>query len=209
MSQDLHQHNDVKWDKCGYSKLDLKNKAFLDIGCWEGGFCIKALQAGASRVVGVDYCTSPPLRKNLEDHDFGFYQVDVQSNKFLALGRYDVVSCSGVIYHLEDPINTLMKLRLMTRETLIVESSVSPILNPDTPACELSDKELISNWWTPTAASFKRMLEITGFEVTGVFPWKQNRLCLHATPTNQPLDKILPRIKSKMEINGGVRFKEK
>jgi len=171
MSTELDQHNDTKWSSCGYSDIDLKNKSFLDIGCWEGGFCVNALEAGAREVVGADYCTSPPLRQNLEKHNFKFYQVDVQSPKFLALGRYDIVSCSGVLYHLEDPINTLLKLRLMTKERLVLETSIAPIADQIAVA-ELSPKELISNWWTPNRKCLDQLLLITGFVPIQHNKWK-------------------------------------
>jgi SAM-dependent methyltransferase len=41
-------------------------------------------------------------------------------------GSFDVVSCSGVIYHCPDPLHTLRHLRAITRETLILGTATMP-----------------------------------------------------------------------------------
>ena len=42
------------------------------------------------------------------------------------VGSFDVVSCSGVIYHCSDPLHTLRQLRAITRETLILGTATMP-----------------------------------------------------------------------------------
>ena len=42
------------------------------------------------------------------------------------LGSFDVVCCSGVIYHCPEPLHTLRHLRAITRETLILGSATIP-----------------------------------------------------------------------------------
>lgn len=46
--------------------------------------------------------------------------------------QYDVVHCSGVLYHSPDPVRTIAALRRMTREWLVLSCSVTPavIRNP-------------------------------------------------------------------------------
>lgn len=41
-------------------------------------------------------------------------------------GSFDVVSCSGVIYHCPEPLHTLRQLRAITRETLILGTATMP-----------------------------------------------------------------------------------
>lgn len=43
-----------------------------------------------------------------------------------SVGSFDVVSCSGVIYHCPDPLHTLRQLRSITRETLILGTATIP-----------------------------------------------------------------------------------
>ena len=42
------------------------------------------------------------------------------------VGSFDVVSCSGVLYHCPDPLHTLRQLRAITRETLILGTASMP-----------------------------------------------------------------------------------
>jgi hypothetical protein len=41
-------------------------------------------------------------------------------------GQFDVVSCSGVLYHCPEPLHTLRQLRAITRETLILGTASMP-----------------------------------------------------------------------------------
>jgi hypothetical protein len=49
---------------------------------------------------------------------------DVETVK--RVGSFDVVSCSGVIYHCPQPLHTLRQLRAITRETLILGTATIP-----------------------------------------------------------------------------------
>jgi SAM-dependent methyltransferase len=42
------------------------------------------------------------------------------------VGSFDVVSCSGVLYHCPNPLSTLRQLRAITRETLILGTASMP-----------------------------------------------------------------------------------
>lgn len=42
------------------------------------------------------------------------------------VGSFDVVSCSGVIYHCPQPLHTLRQLRAITRETLVLGTATIP-----------------------------------------------------------------------------------
>ena len=41
-------------------------------------------------------------------------------------GAFDVVHCSGVLYHCPEPLHTLRQLRLLTRETLVLGTATMP-----------------------------------------------------------------------------------
>jgi SAM-dependent methyltransferase len=41
-------------------------------------------------------------------------------------GSFDVVHCSGVLYHCPDPLHTLRNLRQLTRETLVLGTATMP-----------------------------------------------------------------------------------
>jgi hypothetical protein len=42
------------------------------------------------------------------------------------VGSFDVVSCSGVLYHCPEPLRTLRQLRSITRETLVLGTATMP-----------------------------------------------------------------------------------
>jgi SAM-dependent methyltransferase len=71
--------------------------------------------------------------------------VDVESDELLAHGRFDVVFCYGLLYHLADPMAFLMRAgsicdELMIVETLITDSEepvVALVADPDDPTMAL------------------------------------------------------------------------
>lgn len=76
------------------------------------------------------------------------------------VGSFDVVSCSGVIYHCSDPLHTLRQLRAITRETLILGTATMPETISTTagtvsvepgaallvPAMTLSQRAVLGEW---------------------------------------------------------------
>lgn len=193
---------------------DMRGQSFLDLGCWEGHRCVDAVLRSSPHVVGVDMCTSEALRRNVEEYGFHFIQCDVFSEKFLELDMYDIVLCSGVLYHVENVLSLLFRLRKTTREMLVLET-VAHTVREDVPLLLFhADDDLAnnpSNWWTPNELCLRRMLETCGFEeVEFVLRAEahdgKRRVCIHARPTGRTdYDKILPRKKGLMSLYGGDR----
>lgn len=200
----MNRFNDPdRWRRFGLPK-SLSGKSFIDIGCWEGFFCVEALKRGASRVVGLDMCTSPKLLENLDKYDFEFVQMDIQSEKFLTLPQFDVVSFCGVLYHHENPMSALFRLRKMVKELLVVETLYTPFGEPE-PFMKLWPTE-DSTWWSPNITCLKAMLKIAGFEKIQVVYKNDLRVSVTCVPgESMPLEKAAPRRKMKMERNGGHR----
>jgi SAM-dependent methyltransferase len=193
---------------------DLSGRSFLDVGCWEGHRCADAVMRGASEVVGVDLCVSPTLRTNVERHGFDFLQLDVLSEKFLELDRYDVVLCAGLLYHVENPMSLCFRLRKCARELLVLETAVHEI-EEDRPLLLFHPGDDLggnpSNWWTPNERGLGDMLETAGFvepRVVHRTPSSDgfHRVCVHAGARGRaPLDKLLPRRRERMGLAGGER----
>lgn len=55
-----------------------------------------------------------------------FHEFDIEDPEVQELGAYDLVFCSGVLYHLENPFLALRNLEALTRKILLVESIVVP-----------------------------------------------------------------------------------
>jgi len=193
---------------------DMTGRSFLDVGCWEGHRCVDAVHRGATHVVGVDMCTSQSLHDNVERHGFHFIQADVFSEKFLELDRYDVVLCSGVLYHVENPMSLLFRLRKSVSELLVLET-VAHTVEEARPlmlfhaGADLANNP--SNWWTPNELCLTRMLESAGFSDVRLVmrteaPDEKRRVAVHASPRGAiDYDKILPRKKELMSLYGGDR----
>lgn len=129
--------------------------------------CAEAVQRGASRVVGIDYCTSPDLAETMKASRFSFIQMDVLSEKILELPEFDIVHCAGVLYHVENPLSFLYRLRKLCRfgGSIHIETSVAvgPTSHPVMvfhPANTLDDNP--SNWWSPNEICLKEMLAEIG-----------------------------------------------
>lgn len=109
--------------------LDFKGKRILDVGCRDGAqaFCMEA--AGASEIFGVDNDLSPALvnflapfmGSRIQCRELNLYELD-----HAGLGTFDIVSCLGVLYHLQFPFWGLKQLRDALRPggRLIIETGV-------------------------------------------------------------------------------------
>jgi tRNA (mo5U34)-methyltransferase len=201
-----------KWERYELPD-DMTGKSFLDVGCWEGVNCAEAVTRGARRVVGVDLCTSEPLRENVERYGFEFLQLDVLSEKWLQLDSFDVVLCSGVLYHVENVLSLLFRLRRVTGSLLVLETATrEPEVDEPVLVFKPSDERTgnPSNWWVPNKACLIDMVLACGFADPQVV-WERERpagarVCLHALPVEQEsYERTLPRKVESMSLNGGRR----
>ncbi len=108
-------------------------RSFVDVGCmWtiHGALCFAAEDAGAASVTGVDVM-APTERFDAElrrrDSQVRFLQGDIHDPATVAaIGRHDVVWCSGVLYHAPHPLLTLERLRDLTAQTLLLATETVP-----------------------------------------------------------------------------------
>lgn len=179
--------------------------------------CIEATKRNAAVVVGIDYCTSPDLLDNLKRFPFSFIQVDVLSEKILELPEFDVVHCAGVLYHVENPVSFLFRLRKLCRpggwihiETTCYHSRSDLPLMAFHPDDSLDQNP--SNWWSPNEACLYEMLRVVGLsEIEVTFKSAPSRhigrigIKGHATNTPASLSsKLLPRRPSLMPQSAGL-----
>jgi len=155
--------------------FDLTGRSVIDIGAWNGFFSFAAKRRGAGRVLATD--------SFIWDHkDFGGRQaldlardelgLDVES-KLLdpteiddKLGLFDVVLFLGVFYHLFDPIDVLQRLRVITRQLLLVETHQDLMEKPG-PGMVFYPGDILNgdatNWWGPNPALMLHLLLQLGF----------------------------------------------
>lgn len=70
------------------------------------------------------------FRQRLDDHDVSGVRMVRGSiddpETVRRAGSFDVVSCSGVLYHCPEPLHTLRRLRSLTRKTLVLGTATMP-----------------------------------------------------------------------------------
>jgi tRNA (mo5U34)-methyltransferase len=192
---------------------DMTGKSFLEIGCWEGNDCAEAVNRGARLVVGVDLCTCQPLFDNVKKYRFDFVQMDISSEKFWELPQFDVVLCAGVLYHLENPLAAIFRLRKTVLHSLYLETEVHRDSEEKPTMMFFPTNELgrdYSNWWAPNKNCLHKMLEVAGFsQVEPVYSFNApycSRYGVRALVSSyMDLRKILPRPEDQMSLAGGTR----
>jgi tRNA (mo5U34)-methyltransferase len=155
---------------------DLSGRSVLDIGAWDGFFSFEAERRGAARVVAVDsYCWSGAgwgtkdgfelarhaLGSKVEDQEMEVLDLDPER-----LGRFDLVFCLGVLYHMRHPLLMVERVAAMCAGMLILETHVDLLDVPRPamafyPGCELNAD--FSNWCGPNHAMVEAMLRDVGF----------------------------------------------
>jgi len=186
---------------------DLTGKSFLDVGCWTGGFCVETVNRNAEYVLGIDMVQSPMVQKYAKKYDFDFLVCDLFGNKFLELPRFDIVFCAGVLYHVEDPVSFLFRLKNRTKEMLVLETEVAVYTDlqniPLMRYCQgKTCYNTYSNWWFPNALCVEAMLSDCKFsDVVLVYhEHPDTRACFHAFSVNDICEKILPRRQKFMDL---------
>ncbi len=96
-----------------------------------------------------------------------FEQGDLQDRSILKLGKFDLVLCFGLLYHLENPLLAVRHLRGLTEKCLLLESMCVP---DDRPSLLLreepreDDQSLTDVAYYPSESSLIKMLYRAGFK---------------------------------------------
>jgi len=197
-------------------------KTFVDVGCmWkvDGAYSFHALRSGASAVTGIDMMEPTPgfCRQNTETGDtVGFFRGNLNDPAIESwAGSYDVVFCAGVLYHVPNPVYSLLQLRKLCNETLILTSASTmdhkiqnvgiflPRLDDQSRTAQNFqgphggkkvglDRDVDENlgfvpwFWLLTPSAIRSMVEAVGFEVKEFF--KHRRVTtLVATRSGEPV----------------------
>jgi tRNA (mo5U34)-methyltransferase len=186
----------AEWSVLGLD--DLSGQSVLDIGAWDGFFSFAAERAGAERVVALDFPAwaasqqaahvrghetnernearpdSLPgragfdLAKRLLNSRVEPVVADFTTADLAALGRFDVVLFLGVLYHLEDALEALRRLRALTAGVALIETAAVAIpQHPDASLWEFYPSDELAgdptNWWAPTAVALLGACRAAGF----------------------------------------------
>ncbi len=166
---DAEWRSDLKWRRVA-PVADLAGAAVLDVGCGNGYFGWRMLEAGAERVVGIDATPLFHMQHQAINHYAGDPRNAVLPVRFEQLpgrlieARFDAAFSMGVLYHQRDPDEHLRGLRRSLKaggqvvvETLIVEHAA-----PLRPAGRYARMRNVPE--IPTPRSLLNALLAAGFE---------------------------------------------
>jgi FkbM family methyltransferase len=106
-------------------KAELHLRTALDAGCGVGFFA-QVLQENGLRVQGFDGRLGNVIEARHRFPQIAFAQQDVEDSRVLDLGRFDLVLCFGLLYHVENPMLAIRHLRAMTKTGMLLESMCAP-----------------------------------------------------------------------------------
>jgi tRNA (mo5U34)-methyltransferase len=163
---------------------DLTGKRVLDIGPWDGWFSFEAERRGA-QVISIDRQEQPTylamhrrLRSGCDYRTLDLYELPAAG-----LGRFDIVFCLGVLYHLKHPVLGLEIVASLAKEVAIVETFIVEG-EPEIPRMEFYETDELNgqmdNWVGPTANCVLAMCRTAGFarvEVIGKDPTNISVAC--------------------------------
>jgi tRNA (mo5U34)-methyltransferase len=156
---------------------DLRGKSVLDVGAWDGFFSFEAERRGADRVLatdsfawdGANWSTKAgfELCRSVLDSRVQDQHIDVMDLSPDALGgRFDVVLCLGVLYHMRHPLLMVERVASVTRELLVLETHVDMTWTRRPAMAFYADRLGVdpTNWWGPNPEAVAGMLRSAGFD---------------------------------------------
>ena len=146
-------------------ELGLSNA--VDAGCGAGFFSQTLGECGLN-VCGFDGRKENVAEARRRFPHIPFEQGDIEAQSILQLGRFDLVLCFGLLYHLENPLLAIRHLRGLTEKCLLLESMCLPNEKPsmvlrDEPRQE--DQSLTDVACCPSEGGLAKMLYRAGFKM--------------------------------------------
>ena len=118
----------LKWQRIMQANIAVHNAHILDIGCANGYFAYRMMQAGATSVVGVESSLLMHFQFQLFKHyapELAICLLPIRFEQLPAQAEaYDMIFCMGVLYHQKQPLQHLHNCwqRLRPGGALILET---------------------------------------------------------------------------------------
>lgn len=154
----------------GFLPKDLRGKRVLDIGCWSGGDLLLLRGLGAEVEAIEEHRRSADSARalcELLEIPATLSTASVYADRPEWKHRFDIIYCSGVIYHVTDPVLFLRICfaYLKVGGRLIVETKAHTGTAEGTGLCGYSGTlEKGWNWFAPNWEALGRWLTDAGFE---------------------------------------------
>ena len=143
--------------------LGLQNA--IDVGAGVGFFSQTLLECGLN-VCGIEGRAENVSEARKRFPHIPFEQADIQERSTLGVGKFDLVLCFGLLYHLENPLLAIRHLHALTRKCLLLESMCIPDEKPSMLLSEEpreSDQSLTDMAFYPSEDGLIKMLYRAGF----------------------------------------------
>jgi 2-polyprenyl-3-methyl-5-hydroxy-6-metoxy-1,4-benzoquinol methylase len=155
----------------GMLPSDLKGKQVLDVGCWSGGDLLVLAGLGAQVTAMEEHPIAARATRRLLDLlglEAPVVEASLYADKQEWAGRFDYAYCSGVIYHVTDPLLLLRILfaYLKPGGEVFLETKAA---TGEGSVCSYSGTlEKGWNWYAPNETAFGRWLVDAGFDIQSV-----------------------------------------
>lgn len=164
---DTEWRSDWKWERVAPHLSDLTDRQVLDIGCGNGYFLFRMLEAGARLALGIDptilfnyqFCAM----QKLSGHNAA-YLLPLRGEHLPTFGGFDTVFSMGVLYHRRDPQSHIEELISFLRpggelvlETLVIEGDSDAVLVPKERYAQMRNV-----WYIPSPAHLEILLSRSG-----------------------------------------------
>jgi len=170
MQIDTEWRSCLKWDRLA-SHVDFQKCRVLDVGCGNGYYGWRMLQAGANLVLGFDpfllFLMQFEVVRRYADPSADHYVLPLTDQDIPArLNFFNVTLSMGVLYHRTSPIDHLQALWHSLRaggtlvlETLIIETDAVTCLVPEDRYAKMRNV-----WFIPSISMLLLWLKRTGFQ---------------------------------------------
>jgi FkbM family methyltransferase len=141
-------------------------RSAVDAGCGVGFFSHTLTELGLeTRAFDGRFENVVEARKRFPK--IAFDHGDIESAEIAALGKFDLVLCFGLLYHLENPMQAIRHLRALTGTGLLIESMCVPGDDPRMVLREEPsqiDQSLTDMAFYPSESCLVKMLYRAGFD---------------------------------------------
>ncbi len=164
-------------------KYSIAGKTVLDIGAWDGFFSFEAERRGAPRLIPTyHFCGAGPgwgtregfdLARELLGSKVEALDIDIPDISPASVGKFQIVMCLGVLYHVWDLLRVLQIVHSVTTELAIIESAldledverpaVSFVRGNGMPRSDVPLSNDPTNFFGPNSKAVVAMLEHVGF----------------------------------------------
>ncbi len=159
----------LKWDRLA-SHIEFRKRKVLDVGCGNGYYGWRMLNAGAELVLGLDpfplFLMQFESIRKYGDPNLAHYVLPLSDQALPErLNAFDVTVSMGVLYHRTSPIDHLQSLWHSLRpggtlvlETLVIESLEQTVLVPEDRYAKMRNV-----WFIPSIPMLLLWLKRAGF----------------------------------------------